>query len=138
MYKILGSALIIIAVMVITTEKLVKNWMLYEYLSEVVITLYELKNNCKLGKSFINSTKKLDIKNKSVFNNFYNPVIEKTEFYLKEIGKRNKTEELEYIQYIINQTERYKEEYRKVISDNKKTTVLTAFSLGIIIVIVLI
>ncbi|MBQ6851002.1 MAG: hypothetical protein IJN77_08190 [Oscillospiraceae bacterium] len=141
-YKLIGTVLIILSAMYFICSKLIVTYFTYMYLEDVVWILRQMKNACSIGKTY-NSVYRKTKNLRYYCSDGLSLLVDKnrsmtSKDILNSTGKRSKREEQEYLDYSIEKIENLKAEYKNYTDINKKTFILTGFSLGLIVVIVLI
>lgn len=143
MFKLTGSILIIAAIASVTTEKVIKSYFTYNYLSEVISLLYLLKDTCQAGKTYSTVTDSLDKRKfRLLFDKNKEYILDrqrldKTRLMFTTLGRKNKKEETEMLQYYILQTEKECSEYKNYFDKNMKTVLGSGIYIALVIIIVL-
>ncbi len=143
MFKLTGSIMIIAAIAAITTEKVAKSYFTYNYLSEVTRLLYLLKDTCQSGKTYSSIADSLDKRKfRLLFDKNKEYIMDgqrlnKTRLIFTALGRKNKKEETEMLQYYISQIEKECNEYKSYFDKNIKTVLGSGIYIALVIIIVL-
>ncbi len=143
MFKLTGSIMIIVAIVVFTTEKVAKSYITYNYMSEVTSLLYLLKDACQAGKTYSAISDKIDKrKYRLLFDKNKEYILDErrlneTRLMFTTLGRKNKKEEIEMLQYYISQTEKESNEYKNYFDKNIKTVLGSGIYIALVIIIVL-
>lgn len=137
-YKFVGTVLTIISALYFSCRKLIHSYCTYTYIDNVLTILQDMKIACNIGKTYKSILESWNCRQISfVYAIADKKILAKTESIFNTTGRRNKKEELEYLDYLTNQFVTEKKKYKNYYDLNKRTFILAGISLGIITVIVM-
>ena len=144
MFKIAGSALIILAAVILFSQKTFKLYFTYKFLeaiSELIHKiLYENSSNLPYKKLFEKLNFNADtFISDSICNRYINTnEISRADDFLKNLGKRDNESEIKYLEFNLNYFENKKNDLFKKYAETQKINILCGLASGIFISIILI
>lgn len=156
MFKIFGFIIIVFSTTAFFNKNTFSDYITYIFLKETVDILSFLKIECPSRKTYKRIFENMNLKDKKFYENFdfeyrnkflddnfliefvEKNEIEKVKEFFREIGTKNMYFELEYIEnqikYFLYQKNFYKEKFDK----NKQINIISGFSIGIVIFLLII
>lgn len=133
MFKIIGFTFVITSVFILFTKNMITDYCTYRFLLSVTETIENMKLQCTVGMPYVLENPVWQ------YNNFASEYRkEKVKSFFENAGKRNKQEEIEFLQTYYLLFQKQADEHRQSFDKRKKADFLSAFTFCSIIVIILI
>lgn len=133
MFKFMGRVLMSVSVLFIFTKNLITEYCTYRFLLYITETIETMKLQCMIGKSY---NPIIPIWENNIF--IAESAKEKVKIFLDSIGKRNKKEEIEFLNTYYSIFAKQAEEHRYKFETNKKSDITAAAGICAIVILILI
>lgn len=143
MFKLIGSALILISAIFVFSQKILKYYYTYKFLDTTAQILQKILYEKNTGKTYSQIFNTVGIHPDEYISSAQkNGYIVKAEVsyaksFFENLGRRNSITEEKYILNTLNSIQRNREEYYEKYCSDRKLHILCGGSIGIMIVILL-
>ena len=147
MFKLTGLIFLSSAIVMLFNKNIYKKYCTYLFLKETVILLEKMKTGCILGKTYKCVYDTINFENFIFYNSYgrysypwllSDEVIKLCDDFFIQAGKRNKKEELEYLELSVSLFSQEAQKNKDYFDKNKKVHSISSIAIVLVIAIMII